>query len=62
MINSVPSKFHDLNLDGYIQYVPEDQKDKVIVNLIHQNKDLERGKGAGGVGPSVVNASCKAAR
>ncbi|XP_057511871.1 MND1-interacting protein 1 [Actinidia eriantha] len=41
-VNSVLSKFRDLNLDENMEYVPEDQKDEMILSLIHQIKDLER--------------------
>ncbi|XP_061361443.1 MND1-interacting protein 1 [Gastrolobium bilobum] len=41
-VNSVLSKFRDLNLDENLELVAEDQKDEVIVNLFHQIKDLEK--------------------
>ncbi|KAF7127711.1 hypothetical protein RHSIM_Rhsim11G0013300 [Rhododendron simsii] len=41
-VNSVLSKFRELNLDENMEYVPEDQKDEMILSLIHQIKDLER--------------------
>lgn len=41
-VNSVLSKFRDLNLDENFEYVAEDQKDEVILSLIHQIKDLEK--------------------
>lgn len=41
MVNSMLNKFRDLNLDGNMEYVPEDQKDEMILSLIHQIKDLE---------------------
>ncbi|KAH7834063.1 hypothetical protein Vadar_012385 [Vaccinium darrowii] len=40
-VNSVLSKFCELNLDENMEYVPEDQKDEMILSLIHQIKDLE---------------------
>lgn len=42
VVNSVLSKFRDLNLDENLELVAEDQKDEVIVTLLHQIKDLER--------------------
>ncbi|KAM7530966.1 hypothetical protein LguiB_034376 [Lonicera macranthoides] len=42
VVNLMLSKFRDLNLDENIEYVPEDQKDEMILSLIHQIKDLER--------------------
>lgn len=41
-VNSVQSKFGDLNLDENLELVAEDQKDEVIVTLFHQIKDLEK--------------------
>ncbi|KAF4354906.1 hypothetical protein F8388_008536 [Cannabis sativa] len=41
-VNSVLSKFRDLKLDEYSELVAEDQKDELIVNLLHQVKDLEK--------------------
>ncbi|KAM7491104.1 hypothetical protein LguiA_034025 [Lonicera macranthoides] len=41
MVNLMLSKFRDLNLDGNMEYVPEDQKDEMILSLFHQIKDLE---------------------
>ncbi|XP_027346762.1 MND1-interacting protein 1 [Abrus precatorius] len=41
-VNSVLSKFRDLNLDENLELVAEDQKDELIVNLFHQIKDLEK--------------------
>ncbi|KAI8529815.1 hypothetical protein RHMOL_Rhmol11G0003200 [Rhododendron molle] len=41
-VNSMLSKFRELNLDENMEYVPEDQKDEMILSLIHQIKDLER--------------------
>lgn len=41
-VNSVLSKFRDLNLDENLEFVAEDQKDEVIVTLFHQIKDLEK--------------------
>lgn len=40
--NSLLSKFDDLNLDNNIEYVPEDQKDEMILSLINQVEDLEK--------------------
>lgn len=44
VVNSVLSKFRDLNLDESTEHGhPQmDQKDEIIVSLIHQIKDLER--------------------
>ncbi|KAG5029032.1 hypothetical protein JHK87_012546 [Glycine soja] len=41
-VNSVLSKFRDLNLDENLDLVAEDQKDEVIVSLFHQIRDLEK--------------------
>ncbi|KAL1371011.1 hypothetical protein HN51_001237 [Arachis hypogaea] len=41
-VNSVLSKFRDLNLDENLELVADDQKDEVIVTLFHQIKDLEK--------------------
>lgn len=42
VVNMMLSKFRDLNLEGDMEYVPEDQKDEMILSLTHQIKDLER--------------------
>ncbi|XAR70616.1 hypothetical protein NMG60_11027526 [Bertholletia excelsa] len=42
VVNSVLSKFRDLNIDENTEYVPEDQKDEMILSLVQQIKDLER--------------------
>ncbi|KAH7514387.1 hypothetical protein FEM48_Zijuj11G0084400 [Ziziphus jujuba var. spinosa] len=42
VVNSVLNKFRDLNLDENLELVAEDQKDEVIVTLLHQIKDLEK--------------------
>ncbi|KAG8382249.1 hypothetical protein BUALT_Bualt05G0057200 [Buddleja alternifolia] len=43
VVNSVMSKFQDLNLDeNTTEQVPLDQKDDMILNLVHQIKDLEK--------------------
>ncbi|CAL9217125.1 unnamed protein product [Arabidopsis halleri] len=41
-VSSVLEKFRDLNLDDNLESVGEDDKDCVIVNLLHQVKDLEK--------------------
>ncbi|GAV68134.1 zf-C3HC4_3 domain-containing protein [Cephalotus follicularis] len=41
-VNSVLSKLRDLNIDENLEFVGEDQKDEMIVALLHQIKDLER--------------------
>ncbi|XP_010538369.1 PREDICTED: MND1-interacting protein 1-like [Tarenaya hassleriana] len=41
-VSSVLDKFRDLNLDENLESAGEDQKDGVIVSLIHQIKDLEK--------------------
>ncbi|CAL5197861.1 unnamed protein product [Lathyrus oleraceus] len=41
-VNSVLSKFRDLNLDENLEFAAEDQKDEVIVSIFHQIKDLEK--------------------
>ncbi|CAL5436527.1 unnamed protein product [Camellia sinensis] len=42
VVNFVLNKFRELNLDENMEYVPEDQKDEMILSLIHQIKDIER--------------------
>ncbi|CAL2258812.1 unnamed protein product [Prunus armeniaca] len=42
VVNSVLSKFRDLNLDENLEFVGEDQKNEVIVNLLHQVEELEK--------------------
>lgn len=42
VVNSVLSKFRDLNLDENLELVGEDQKNEVIVTLLHQVKELEK--------------------
>ncbi|XP_057981830.1 MND1-interacting protein 1-like [Malania oleifera] len=42
MVSSVLSKFHDLNIDDNLERVAEDQKDEMLLNLIHQIKELEK--------------------
>lgn len=42
VVNSVLSKFRDLNLDENSEIVADDQKDEMIVTLLHQIKDLEK--------------------
>ncbi|KAG8374922.1 hypothetical protein BUALT_Bualt10G0046000 [Buddleja alternifolia] len=43
VVNSVMSKFRDLNLDeSKEQVVALDQKDEMILNLVHEIKDLEK--------------------
>ncbi|EOA39792.1 hypothetical protein CARUB_v10008449mg [Capsella rubella] len=41
-VSSVLEKFRDLNLDDNLESVGKDDKDCVIVNLLHQVKDLEK--------------------
>ncbi|XP_022757534.1 MND1-interacting protein 1-like isoform X2 [Durio zibethinus] len=41
-VNSVLSKFHDLNIDENLEHVGEDQKGEMTISLIHQIKDLEK--------------------
>ncbi|CAK9321522.1 unnamed protein product [Citrullus colocynthis] len=41
-VNSMLSKFRDLKLYENLDFVAEDQKDEVIVNLLQQIKELER--------------------
>ncbi|CAJ1929011.1 unnamed protein product [Sphenostylis stenocarpa] len=41
-LNSLLSKFHDLNIDENLEFVAADEKDTVIVTLFHQIKDLEK--------------------
>ncbi|KAG4386436.1 hypothetical protein GLYMA_11G042600v4 [Glycine max] len=41
-LNSVMSKFLDLNIDDNVEFVPEDDKEEVIVTLVNQIKDLEK--------------------
>ncbi|KAL3652662.1 hypothetical protein CASFOL_002343 [Castilleja foliolosa] len=42
VVNSVMSKFRDLNLEENTEKVALDQKDEMILSLIHQVKDLEK--------------------
>ncbi|KAJ9549812.1 hypothetical protein OSB04_022355 [Centaurea solstitialis] len=42
VVNMMLSKFRDMNLEGDMEYVPEDQKDEMILSLMHQIRDLER--------------------
>ncbi|XP_021765698.1 MND1-interacting protein 1-like [Chenopodium quinoa] len=42
IVNSLLSKFQDLNLDENLECVTEDQKDEIILTLLHQVKDLEK--------------------
>ncbi|XVF13599.1 hypothetical protein REPUB_Repub08aG0221500 [Reevesia pubescens] len=41
-VNSVLSKFRDLNIDENLENVGEDQKGEMIISLLHQIKDLEK--------------------
>ncbi|XP_044502731.1 MND1-interacting protein 1-like [Mangifera indica] len=41
-VDSVMSKFHDLNIDEHLEDVTEDQKDEMIVTLLDQVKELEK--------------------
>ncbi|GMH09226.1 hypothetical protein Nepgr_011066 [Nepenthes gracilis] len=42
VVNSMLNKFRDLNLDENFESVTEDQKDEIILTLMHQVKDLEK--------------------
>ncbi|CAA0820509.1 RING/U-box superfamily protein [Striga hermonthica] len=42
VVNSVMSKFRDLNLDESTEHMALDQKDEMILSLVHQIKDLEK--------------------
>ncbi|KMT11715.1 hypothetical protein BVRB_5g106510 [Beta vulgaris subsp. vulgaris] len=42
IVNSLLNKFRDLNLDENLECVTEDQKDEIILTLLHQVKDLEK--------------------
>ncbi|XP_022738811.1 MND1-interacting protein 1 isoform X2 [Durio zibethinus] len=42
VVNSVLSKFRDLNIDENLEHVGEDQKGDMIISLLHQIKDLEK--------------------
>ncbi|KAI4327262.1 hypothetical protein L6164_019745 [Bauhinia variegata] len=42
VVNSVLSKFRELNLDENLEFVAEDQKDEMLIALMHQIKDLEK--------------------
>ncbi|KAL6501688.1 hypothetical protein OROGR_026821 [Orobanche gracilis] len=42
VVNSIMSKFRDLNLDENTEQMALDQKDEMILSLIHQIKDLEK--------------------
>ncbi|KAK7406377.1 hypothetical protein VNO78_08001 [Psophocarpus tetragonolobus] len=41
-LNSVLSKFLNLNIDDSVEFVAEDEKDEVIVTLVNQIRDLEK--------------------
>ncbi|PPR82396.1 hypothetical protein GOBAR_AA38323 [Gossypium barbadense] len=41
-VNSVLSKFRDLNIDENLERAGEDQKSEMIISLLHQIKDLEK--------------------
>ncbi|MBA0762212.1 hypothetical protein Gotri_024752, partial [Gossypium trilobum] len=41
-VNSVLSKFRDLNIDENWEHVGEDKKGEMIISLLHQIKDLEK--------------------
>ncbi|KAK8626256.1 hypothetical protein V6N13_133907 [Hibiscus sabdariffa] len=41
-VNSVLSKFRDLNIDENLEHAGEDQKGEMIISLLHQIKDLEK--------------------
>ncbi|KAD3641507.1 hypothetical protein E3N88_30731 [Mikania micrantha] len=41
-VNMMFSKFRGLNLEGDAEYVPDDQKDEMILSFINQIKDLEK--------------------
>ncbi|XVF11012.1 hypothetical protein REPUB_Repub07fG0232800 [Reevesia pubescens] len=41
-VNTVLSKFRDLNIDENLEHVGEDQKGEMIISLLHQIKDLEK--------------------
>ncbi|OMO93171.1 Zinc finger, RING/FYVE/PHD-type [Corchorus olitorius] len=41
-INSVLSKFRDLNIDENLEHAGEDQKGEMVISLLHQIKDLEK--------------------
>ncbi|XP_076901407.1 MND1-interacting protein 1-like [Bidens hawaiensis] len=41
-VNLMLSKFKEMNLEGDMEYVPEDQKDEMIMSLMNQIKDLEK--------------------
>lgn len=42
VVNSVLNKFRELNLDENLERGAEDQKDEIILTLLHQVKDLEK--------------------
>lgn len=42
MVNAVLSKFREMNLDENLEFVAEDQKDEMILTLMHQIKDLDK--------------------
>ncbi|XWS49238.1 hypothetical protein CRYUN_Cryun13aG0146900 [Craigia yunnanensis] len=41
-VNSVLSKFRDLNIDENLEHVGKDHKGEMIISLLHQIKDLEK--------------------
>lgn len=41
-VDSVLSKMRDLNIDENLETITDDQKDEIVVTMLHQIKDLER--------------------
>ncbi|KAL4310848.1 hypothetical protein GQ457_01G011640 [Hibiscus cannabinus] len=41
-VNSVLSKFRELNIDENLEHVGEDKKSEMVISLLHQIKDLEK--------------------
>ncbi|KAK8996748.1 hypothetical protein V6N11_020247 [Hibiscus sabdariffa] len=41
-VNSVLTKFRELNIDENLEHVGEDKKSEMVISLLHQIKDLEK--------------------
>ncbi|KAK9046109.1 hypothetical protein V6N11_052009 [Hibiscus sabdariffa] len=41
-VNSIFTKFHDLNIHENLEHVGDDQKGEMIISLLHKIKDLEK--------------------
>ncbi|KAI9081321.1 hypothetical protein K1719_036742 [Acacia pycnantha] len=61
-LNSILSRFRDLNFDENLESLAEDQKDEMTSAILHHINNLEKGTGAKRLGSSEGNASCKKAK